>query len=144
MKHTFQQVFRSGKFLVGFSIFMTLLLIVIIYPMFVKDSPLAIIGQGTFFPPGIYVSVYDSLGSTPYTLLLDDAAAKRIAVKLGDKERLDMQEWLLAHGIPQAEIDISDTKKLLDQWVNNYDPKVNVPGMTNAKRNYYVRLDTAL
>ncbi len=56
MKHTIQQVFRSGKFVVGFSIFMALLLIVIIYPLVIKDSPLAIIGQGTFFEPGIYVS----------------------------------------------------------------------------------------
>ena len=32
----------------------------------------------------------------------------------------------------------------MDQWVNNYDPKKKVPGMTIAKRNYYVRLDTSL
>ncbi len=144
MKHIIQQVFRSGKFVVGFSIFMALLLIVIVYPLIIKDSPLAIIGQGTFFEPGIYASVYDSLGSTPYTLLLDDAAGKRIAGKLGDKERLDMQEWLLAAGIPENEIDITDTEKLLDQWVNNFDPKKNVAGMTNARRNYYVRLDASL
>ena len=56
MKHTLQQVFHSGKFVVGFSIFMALLLIVIVYPLIIKDAPLAIIGQGTFFPPGIYVS----------------------------------------------------------------------------------------
>ena len=64
MKHTLQQVFHSGKFVVGFSIFMVILLMVIIYPLFVTDAPLEIIGQGTFFPPGIYVNVYDSIGST--------------------------------------------------------------------------------
>ena len=144
MKHTIQQVFRSGKFVVGFSIFMTLLLIVIVYPLFIKDSPLAIIGQGTFFEPGIYANVYDSIGATPYTLNLDDAAAKRIAGKLGDQERLDIKEWLLAYGIPENEIDMANTEKLLDQWVNNYDSKKNVPGMTNARRNYYLRLDTSL
>ncbi len=63
MKHTLQQVFHSGKFVVGFSIFVAILLIVIVYPLIVTDPPLAIIGQGTFFPPGIYVSVYDSIGS---------------------------------------------------------------------------------
>ena len=68
MKHTLQQVFRSGKFVVGFSIFMFIAADVIIYPLFVKDAPLAIIGQGTFFPPGIYVNVYDSIGSPTYTL----------------------------------------------------------------------------
>ncbi|CAG0974698.1 Putative peptide transport permease protein [Anaerolineales bacterium] len=144
MKHTLQQVFRSGKFVFGFSIFMGLLLIVIVYPLIVTNPPLQIIGQGTFFEPGIYVSVYDSIGADPYILNLDDAAAKRIALKLGDQERLDIKEWLLADGIPESEIDITDTEKLLDQWVNNYDPKIKIKGMTNAKRQYYVRLNDSL
>jgi peptide/nickel transport system permease protein len=144
MKHTLQQVLHSPKFLVGFVIFTVILLIVIVYPLIITDKPLQIIGQGTFFPPGIYVSVYDSIGSTPYTLNLDDAATKRIANKLGDEERLDMKAWLLADGIPENEIDITNTKKLLDQWVNHYDPKPKIPGMTMAKRNYYVRLNDSL
>ena len=56
MQHTLRQVFHSGKFVVGFTIFVAILLIVIIYPLIITDSPLQIIGQGTFFPPGIYVS----------------------------------------------------------------------------------------
>src|SRR4030043_261104 len=99
MKHTLQQVFHSGKFVVGFAIFMFILLTVIVYPLFVRDAPLAIISQGTFFEPGIYVNVYDSIGSQPYTLMLDDAAAKRIASKLGDQERADIKDWLVAAGI---------------------------------------------
>ena len=144
MKHTLQQVFRSGKFVIGFSIFMAILLIVIVYPLIVTDPPLAIIAQGTFFEPGIYVSVYDSLGAPKYTLNLDDAAANRIGSKLGDQERLDMRAWLLAYGIPENEIDITDTEKLLELWVNNYDPKLRLEGMTNAKRQYYVRLNDSL
>jgi len=143
MKHTIQQVFRSGKFVLGFSIFVAILLIVIVYPLIITDPPLAIISQGTFFEPGIYVNVYDSLGSQPYTLL-DDAATNRIASKLGDKERLDMKEWLLGYGIPESEINIADTEQLLDLWENNYDPKETVAGMTNAQRNYYVRLNASL
>jgi peptide/nickel transport system permease protein len=144
MKHTIQQVFHSGKFVVGFSIFMGMLLIVIVYPLIIKDPPLTIIGQGTFFEPGIYVSVYDSIGSPKYTLNLDNAAEKRVASKLGDQQRLDIKDWLLAYEIPENEIDIADTEKLLEQWVNNYDPKLKLPGMTNAKRQYYVRLDNSL
>ncbi len=144
MKHTIQQVFRSGKFVFGFSIFVAILLIVIIYPLIITDSPLAIISQGTFFEPGIYVNVYDSIGSQPYTLNLDDAAANRIAAKLGDKERLDMKEWLVAHGIPESEIDIADTVQILGLWETHYDPKTKIAGMTNARRNYYVRLNTSL
>ncbi len=144
MKHTIQQVFQSGKFVFGFSIFVTILLIVIFYPMIITDAPLGIIGQGTFFPPGIYVSVYDSIDATPYLLNLDEAAAKRIAGKLGDQERLDIKEWLVAAGIPEDEIDTSDTEKLLEQWVNNYDPQKKVAGMTFARQRYYQRLDASL
>jgi peptide/nickel transport system permease protein len=144
MKHTIQQVFRSGKFVVGFSIFTAMVLLVIVYPLIITDPPLAIISQGTFFEPGIYVNVYDSIGSQPYTLNLDDAAANRIAGKLGDKERLDMKEWLLAYGIPESEIDIADTEQLLGLWENYYDPKEQIAGMTNAQRNYYIRLNASL
>ncbi|PKN94104.1 MAG: ABC transporter permease [Chloroflexi bacterium HGW-Chloroflexi-6] len=145
MKHTLQQVFRSGKFVVGFSIFAALLLIVTFYPLFIKDDPLGIIAQGTFFPPGIYVNTFDSINSPiTYTLMLEDAAAKRIANKLSDDDRLAMKEWLLADGIPEDQIDITDTALLLDQWVTNYDPTQSVPGMTFAKQRYYQRVDASL
>ncbi len=144
MKHTFQQIFRSPNFVIGSAIFMAILLTVIVYPLIITDPPLEIIGQGTFFEPGIYVNVYDSIGSPHYTLNLDDAAAKRIASKLGDEDRLAIKEWLMADGIPEDEIDIENTEKLLDQWVNNYDPAQKIAGMTNAKRNYFVRLNNSL
>lgn len=144
MKHTIRQVFHSGKFVTGFSIFMALLLIVIVYPLIIKDAPLAIIGQGTFFPPGIYVNVFDSIGSPQYTLMLDDAAANRIASKLSDEDRLAMQDWLVEDGIPENEIDIANTEKLLDQWVNNFDPTRQFTGMTYAKVRYYQRLNASL
>jgi peptide/nickel transport system permease protein len=144
MKHTIKEIFRSPKFIVGLSIFLAMLLIVILYPLFVTDDPLQIIGLGTFFEPGIYVNVYDSIGSRSYALNLDDAAAKRIASKLGDQERLDMQEWLVAYGIPDSEIDIEDTEKLMELWANNYDSTIKFPGMTSARKKYYVRLDASL
>jgi peptide/nickel transport system permease protein len=144
MKHTIKQVFSSTRFVVGFAIFMFILLTVIIYPLFVREDPLEIIGEGTFFPPGIYVSVYDSMDSSPYTLKLEDAASKRIAGKLGDEERLAVKEWLVTYGVPENEIDSADTEKLLEQWVNNYDPMEKISGMTNARRQYFVRLDNSL
>src|SRR3990172_8352259 len=144
MKHIIRQVFRSGKFIFGFSIFVAILLIMIVYPLIITDPPLQIIGQGTFFPPGIYVSVYDGIGAPHYILSLGNAAAKRIANKLGDEDRLAMKEWLMADGIPENEIDIENTAKLLDQWVSNYDPAQKIAGMTNAKRNYFIRLNDSL
>ncbi len=144
MRHTIRQVFHSGKFVVGFCIFVAILLIVIFYPLILPYPPLETISQGTFFPPGIYVNVYDSVGSTQYTLLLNDAAANRVASRLSNDDRLAMKEWLVAVGVPESEIDIDDTAQLLGLWEDRYDPKVKIAGMTNAKRNYYVRLDASL
>ena len=144
MKHTLQQVFHSPRFIFGFSIFMGILLVVTVYPLIIADAPLAIVGQGTFFPPGIYVSVYDSIGSTPYTLNLDDAAAKRLSSKLSEEDRISMKEWLVAAGVPASEIDTGNTEKLLDQWVTNFDPTKKISGMTNAQRNYFIRLNDSL
>jgi len=105
---------------------------------------LEIIGQGTFFPPGIYVSTLDSINAPTYILNLDNAAAKRIASKLSNDDRLAMKDWLVADGIPENQIDINNTAQLLGLWQKNYDPKANIAGMTNAKRNYYSRLDASL
>ncbi len=144
MKHMIRQVFRSPNFVAGFAIFVALLLLVIIYPLFIPDAPLAIIGQGTFFPPGTYVSVHDSVGAPKYTLNLDDAASNRIDNRLDDEKRLDMQTWLVTNGLPESEIDVTDTEKLLTQWEANFDPQNKLPGMTFAKHRYYMRLNDSL
>jgi peptide/nickel transport system permease protein len=145
MKHTLQQVFHSGKFIFGFIIFTALFLTTIVYPLIFKYPPLEIISQGTFFPPGIYVSTYDSINSpTKYILNLSEAAAKRITSKLSVEDRQAIKEWLVADGIPENEISITDTKNLLDLWANNYDPNLSVPGMTLAKQRYFQRLNISL
>jgi len=145
MKHTLKQIFRSGKFVIGFVIFVTILLTVLIYPIFVKDPPLGIISQGTFLAPGTYVNLYDSMSAAPrYTLLIDGAAARRIGTKLGNDERLAMQKWLVGKGLPEEDVTIENTTKLIELWENNFDPKVRVAGMTNADRNYYIRLNASL
>jgi peptide/nickel transport system permease protein len=144
MKLLIQQVFRSGKFNFGFSILAVILLVVTVYPLLVPDPPLTIIGQGTFFRPGIYVNVYDSIRAPQYTINLSDAATKRIASRLNNNDRLAIKDWLVAAGIPEDEIEIEDTQKLLDQWFSNYDPSIRVAGMTNAQRNYYIRLNNSI
>ena len=142
MSYTIRQVFHSGKFVVGFSILMSVLLIVFVYPLFIKDPPLQIIGQGTFFPPGVYVSEFDAVNPpTTYTLNLDDAAAKRIANKFSQDDHVAMKEWLVVAGIAESRIDIADTERLLAQWESNYDPKKQVKGMTFAKTRYFQRVN---
>ena len=144
MKHMLRQVFRSGKFVTGFVIFTAIMLTVIFYPLIITDHPLSIIGQGTFFPPGVYVNVFDSISSPSYTIMLDDAAAKRIAGRLDDEDRTAIRDWLMGAGVAEGEIDIADTESLLGLWVNNFDSSVRVAGMTNADRNYYIRLNKSL
>ncbi|MFN3980044.1 MAG: ABC transporter permease [Caldilinea sp.] len=145
MKHTLNQVFRSGKFVVGFTILVTVLLIVFIYPLIVRHPPLQIIGQGTFFPPGIYVSTYDAINApTIYTLNLSDAQTRRIDNRLSQENRVAMKEWLVAYGVPEEEIDIDDTEKLLAQWEANYDPDLRLPGMTFARQRYFQRVNASI
>ena len=144
MKHTIREIFRSPKFITGFVILMALLLTVIIYPLVVTADPLEIIALGTFFEPGVYVNVYDSVGAKTYTLNLSDAQQKRIDSRLGEQERLDIQEWLVAFGIPEEDIDLEDTEKLLELWGNNYDSTLRFQGMTNARKKYFARLDASL
>lgn len=145
MKHTLQQVFHSSKFVTGFCILAALLLFVFIYPLFVPNPPLQIIAQGSFFPPGTYVSTYDTVfSSKAYTLNLPDAAAKRIAAKLGNKERSDIKNYLMMVGVPEEQIDTTNTIQLLDLWEKKYDPTEKIPGMIFSQVRYYERLNKSL
>ena len=98
MKHTLRNIFHSSKFVVGFAIFMFLLVMIIVYPLINPGSPLEQIGVGTFAKPGTYVSLYDAAKTNPdrerETLRLADADDKRLAKALSDSDRVLMVEWL--------------------------------------------------
>lgn len=144
MKNTLRQVFRSPKFILGFLIFAFILLTMLIYPLIVPGNPLEMIGLGTFFPPGTYVSMYDALDTKKQTLKLPDADAKRVAASLSDADKISMMEWLIAVGVPEADIDLQDAQGLLSLWRKHYDPSDRPAGMTKARRNYYERLNQQL
>jgi peptide/nickel transport system permease protein len=144
MKNTIRQVFHSPKFVIGFTIMMIILLTEVIYPLFVPGDPLEMIGLGSFFKPGTYVSVYDCINTQPNTLKLADTSKNRLDNMLTEEARDSMKEWLLAVGVPENGIDIQDADKLLEQWKANYDPTIKPDGMTMAKRNYYKRLNNSL
>jgi len=123
MKTTLRQVLRSPKFMIGFCTFTLLLVMIFAYPLFNPGDPLEMIGLGTFFKPGTYVSLYDSVDAPRiYTLKLSDSAANRIAAKLLPQDRIDMKEWLLLYGMDEDEIDIEDTRALLQLCWKHYDP----------------------
>ena len=144
MKNTLRQIFHSPKFVVGFAIFAAILLTVFIYPLVNPGDPLEMIGVGTFARPGAYVSMYDALKTDTETLRLADADDNRIAKALGAEDRVAMVEWFTTMGIDVSGLDIEDTDALLDLWNENYDPSVKPQGMTQAKRNYFKRLNNSL
>ena len=144
MKHTLRQIFHSPKFVTGFVIFSFLLILMLIYPLISPGNPLEMVGLGTFFKPGVYVNVYDSVNTELHTLKLEDAAQKRIDSVLSDEDRVAMVNWLTAIGIDVEDIDISDTGALLELWWGNYDRSIRPEGMTKALRNYYERLNNRL
>lgn len=144
MKNTLRQIFHSPKFVVGFAIFAAILLTVFIYPLVNPGDPLEMIGVGTFARPGTYVSMYDALKTDTETLRLANADDNRIAKALGAEDRVAMVEWFTTMGIDVSGLDIEDTDALLDLWNENYDPSVKPQGMTQAKRNYYKRLNNSL
>ena len=55
-----------------------------------------------------------------------------------------MVEWFSAMEIDVSDLDISDTDAMLELWKANYDPAVKPKGMTQAKRNYYKRLNNSI
>ncbi|MDO4866570.1 MAG: ABC transporter permease [Clostridia bacterium] len=144
MKNTLRQVFHSSKFVVGFVIFVAILLTMIVYPLINPGNPLEMIGVGTFAKPGTYVSLYDATKTPTETLRLSDAGDKRLAKLLSDEDRVAMVEWFTAMGIDIEGLDISDTDALLELWWANYDPSAKPKGMTQAKRNYYKRLNNSI
>ena len=143
MKHQYKQLLRSGNFMTGFVIFVALLIFTLLYPVFVPGNPLQMIGFNSFIPPGTYVSLYDSLDDSVfvYTLRVPGADEARMDNLLPDDSRQSMVEWLIRAGIPEDEIDITDTHGLLDLWWNYYDSEERLDGMTIADHRYYQRLD---
>ncbi len=144
MKNTLHQIFHSPKFLIGFCIFMVILLTMLIYPLFNPGDPLEMIGLGTFAKPGTYVSLYDGVGTETSTFKLPDAADKRIAKMISAEDRVSMVGWFEKAGVSVEGLDINDTDALLALWRANYDPAIAPKGMTKAMRNFYVRLNNKL
>lgn len=144
MKNTIKQVFHSPKFVIGFVIFVAILLTVFIYPIFVTADPLAMVGNGNFFAPGTYVSVKDAVQGKHYTLNIE-VSAGAIDSKISAEDKEAMKEWLVKFGgVSQADADAADTETLVELWVANYSPDVEQKGLTASKKKYYVRLNDSL
>jgi ABC-type dipeptide/oligopeptide/nickel transport system permease subunit len=141
MKNTIKQVFHSGKFLVGFVIFVFILVYIIVYPLVVATSPMEMIGNGNFFPPGTYISQQEAATTSDSYQLNVDTSASKLNAALGSEEISAMADWLEKFaGIDAADIDVSDTEALVKLWQDNYDPTLS-SSLKSAKRKYYKRLN---
>jgi len=136
--------------MIGFCTITFILIFVFLYPLFNPGDPLRMIGLGTFFKPGTYVSTYDALNTrTTYTLRLPEAEKNRIDGKLSTDDRENMKTWLLLYaeeeggieGLTEEEIDTEDTEELLAMWWTHYDQDIRISGMIIADRRMYSRLD---
>ena len=144
MKNTLRQLFHSPKFVIGFGLFVAIVLTTFIYPLFCPGDPLEMIGVGTFAKPGTYVSLYDAVDTRTETLRLADAEDKRIAASLKEEDRISMVAWFTAMGIDVSDLDIQDTDALLDKWGDHYTEDAKPKGMTKAQRVYYRNLNRSI
>ena len=150
MKNTLKNVFHSPRFLVGFIIFMCILLTVLIYPYFVHRDPLQGLGKG-FLAPGTYVSVYDTNNTGTYRVELPEANDNRLEASVPVKDRQTMLDFLKAKGTDITGLDTSNEHfhELIEVWRANYDEadakKNKYEGFaTQAKRNELRRLNNRL
>ena len=140
MLHQLKQAFTNPKFLVGFVLFMLMLLISLIYPSLSAFEPLDMVTTG-FTAPGTYVSIADVANSNGIGMNVD-ASAGRLANVLKDEDREKMKDWMVRFGgVAEGDIDLSDTEALLEKWQATYDPAVPQKGLRNADKQAFVRLD---
>jgi len=153
MKNSLRQIFRSVNFVIGFIIIASILLFIMIYPIFNPGNPLQMIGYNSFIPPGTYFSLYDSLDVTrTYQLRLDNADRARIYAKLRPVDRETIKDWILQYSeyegsdfhINEEDIDLEYTEGLLQLWWENYDPEIRFPNSTIAERRAFARLDVRI
>ena len=140
MKHTIKSCLHSPRFMTGLIIFLILLGIAILYPLFHPGDPLKMIGQNSFVEPGTYVSLYDAntvnLNGKTSTFVLDDAAANRADNNITEADRLTMLDYLAAAGMDVSGLDTSHESlaDLVAAWQANYDAKAKVSGYTTSAK----------
>ncbi len=147
MKHTLKQIFTSPKFVVGFVIFMTILLASIIWPFFSTVEPLENVSNKLFTPPGTYVSVVDVIehndtnGGGPVKLDID-TVENRIASSLPVEDVQIMVDWLYEYGgVEEGSLSADDVATVVASWQENYDSEITPRTVLKADRNKLDAID---
>lgn len=146
MLNTVKQVFRSPKFLVGFFLFIAVLLTCIIYPLIITDDPLAMVGNGNFYAPGTYVNQEDVIYASGELMNIQRDPTAYLEATLTQTNIDDIRAWLKkCTEIAPEEIDDADIETLVKFWNQNYDPaKTKAAKFTSAKRKAYDRIAKAI
>lgn len=141
MLHQVKQVFHSPKFIVGFLIFVFMLLFALIYPVVSEFEPMQMVGN-IFYPPGTYVSVVDTAISDKKQTFDVDTAAGNLSATLDKDSREKMVTWLTKYGgVAEADIDVNDAAALVELWHAHYDPSNPQKGLVASRKKSYERLN---
>ncbi len=144
MKHTLKQIFHSPKFVVGFVIFMSILLASFIWPLVTSVEPLQNVSNKLFTPPGTYVSVVDVIEANDSNgggaIKLDiDTLATRIGDRIPEENAQTMISWLYEYGgVAEGSLSSDDMMTLITTWQEKYDSDLTPRTVLKAERN---RLD---
>ncbi|MBR2265024.1 MAG: ABC transporter permease [Firmicutes bacterium] len=125
MKNTIKQLFHSPKFVIGFVIFVAILLTIFIYPLVNPGNPLEMIGIGTFAKPGTYVSLYDAVTTEKDTFKFEDADEKRLQSAISPSDKEAMLGLFEAAGMDYSAIDVDDSAQLIEFWDANFDAAIS-------------------
>ncbi len=141
MRHQIKQVFHSPKFVVGFIIFMIILIMAIFYPMISSVDPLQNISKAPLTPPGTYVNVEDTVKDTAGQMQFElPVVAGRVDDALNESQKQRMIDWLVTYGgVAEETLSIDDVEGLINTWNSKYDPTIAVQG-TNSLRDEYKRI----
>jgi len=140
MLRQLKEAFRNPKFLVGFILFVVLLLTAIFYPILSIYDPMKNYATG-YEHPGTYVNVLDIANSEGVKLNVDTAAGRLDSV-LDDEQKETMKDWLVRFGgVEESAIDLEDSESFLALWQENYDSSNPQKGLRTADKKAIARLD---
>ena len=144
MKNTIKQLFHSSKFVIGFVIFVAILLTIIIYPLVSPGNPLEMVGVGTFARPGTYVSLYDAVTTEKDTFKFSDADEKRLANAISDSDREAMLALFDAAAMDYSSIDVNDSNALIEFWDANYQTAIDTAKLKKSQKRDLRLLDSRI
>jgi ABC-type dipeptide/oligopeptide/nickel transport system permease subunit len=148
MKHQLDQVFHSPKFLVGFILFVLLLIFALLYPTFSPFKPLQLVSNKQFTEPGTYINVVDAIdanntnGGNPIVLDVDTVSS-RIKNTLDSDSQQMMIDWLYTYGgVEQGTLSTSKMSDVLTLWQEKYNYDLMPKTLTKAERNRYQAINS--